>query len=100
MQEASINLFSDKQITLPSNWMEELSFETTVGDANVLLLGFTDIIGYEADSLDVLHADNSGHTFFEILNNQLQALAIVFNNIASKAFIQKDNVDTRLFSQR
>ena len=54
MQEASINLFSDKQITLPSSWIEELSFETTVGDANVFLLGFTDIIGYEADSLDVL----------------------------------------------
>ena len=99
MQEASINLFSDKQITLPSSWIEELSFETTVGDANVFLLGFTDIIGYETDSLDVLHADNSGHTFLEILDNQLQALAIVFNNIASEAFIQKDNVDTRLFSQ-
>ena len=67
--------------------MEELSFETTIGDANVFLLGFTDIIGYEADSLDVLHADNSGHTFLEILDNQLQALAIVFNNIASEAFI-------------
>ena len=79
--------------------MEELSFETTVGDANVLLLGFTDIIGYETDSLYVLHADNSGHTFLEILDNQLQALAIVFDNIASEAFIQKDNVDTRLFSQ-
>ena len=79
--------------------MEELSFKTTVGDANVFLLGFTDIIGYETDSLDVLHADNSGHTFLEILDNQLQALAIVFDNIASEAFVQKDNVDTRLFSQ-
>ena len=51
--------------------MEELSFETTVGDANVLLLGFTDIIGYEAYSLNVLHSDNSGHAFLEILDNQL-----------------------------
>ena len=79
--------------------MEELSFETTVGDANVFLLGFTDIIGYKTDSLNVLHADNSGHTFLEILDNQLQALAIIFDNIASEAFIQKDNVDIRLFSQ-
>ena len=67
--------------------MEELSFETMAGDANVLLLGLTDIIWYEADSLDVLHADNSGHTFLEIFDNQLLALAIVFNNIASEAFI-------------
>ena len=79
--------------------MEELSFETTIGDANVFLLGFTDIIGYETDSLYVLHADNSGHTFLEIFDNQLLALAIVFNNVAGEAFIQKDNVDTRLFTQ-
>ena len=65
----------------------------------VSMFGIIAIIGYETDSLDVLHADNSGHTFLEILDNQLQALAIVFDNVAGKAFIQKDNVDTRLFSQ-
>ena len=51
------------------------------------LLGDANIVGNQTDFLDLSNTDNRGHAFFEVLDDQLLAILVIFYNVTCKTLI-------------